>query len=124
MNMMQSGARWLAGQLARHASHSAAYLRGGIPIALVPATIAKNTYEVTDVETGVITNVIAFDFTIRRKLLKTVEGDQIEPREGDQIRITLNSLLMNFEVLPLPDRPCSEWADSSGILLIVHTKEV
>lgn len=122
-NMLQRGAAWLAGQLHQHASHSAAYLRGGVPVALVPATVAKNTYQVTDIETGVVTNVIAFDFTIRRKLLKTVEGSQIEPREGDQIRITLNSLTMTYEVLPVGDRQCWEWADTSGILVLIHTKE-
>jgi hypothetical protein len=123
-NTLQRGAAWLAGQLQQHASRPAMYLRGGIVIALVPATVAKNTYQVTDIETGVVTNVIAFDFTIRRKMLKTAAGTQIEPREGDQIRITLNSTPMTYEVLPVADRQCWEWADTSGIMITVHTKEV
>ena len=53
-----------------------------------------------------------------------IAGSPIKPRSGDRIKEKLNGEPIEFEVLPIGKLPCSEWLDTSGVLLLVHTKKV
>jgi len=113
----------MAHSLQRLAGVEGVYARGddeSEPIVGVPI---QHEYEVIDDETGLPTRVISYDWTfITAELL--IADELITPRKGDRWKPTIEGTEEIFEVLPIGKRPCFERADSSGVLLVVHTKKV
>jgi hypothetical protein len=99
------------------------YVRGddeSDPITGVPV---QHEYEVIDDETGLPTMVLHYDWTfVAAELL--IAAQPITPRKGDRWKPTVEGTEETYEVLPIGKRPCFERADTSGVLLLVHTKKV
>lgn len=91
--------------------------RGAAPLSLT-MTGSHQTYEVTD-EEGITSTSMVRDY-----LFAMADMTVGEPRPGDVIRETISGEDQTFEVLPLGDRPCWEWADSERMMAKVHTKRV
>ena len=70
-----------------------------------------------------MTVVKSYDYTITAALL-VLDGKVIEPREGDLIVETIAGAERTHEVVMLGDKPCFEWLDTGGILLLVHTQRI
>lgn len=81
------------------------------------ATPQQVTYQVPTGDGG-LTLVEAWDWTI------TASELGFDPVEGDEITETLNSVERIYETLSIGDKPCFEWLDTAGILIVVHTKRV
>lgn len=116
-NLMQRGASWLGARMKTAAGRSVVIRQGGkAPVTGITATISLNDYEVVD-EHEIKTVVHAHDWTFVVADLGTFQfrsGDEIEDVDTEE----------KYEAMPIDKRPCAERLDSSGILLVVHTKRV
>lgn len=117
---MQDAVDWFADQLQDVAGREIVYIRGSTETAPFVASVASTSYEVAD-DMGVLTSFAAFDWTIRAANI-VLNNVLREPRLGDYIRETLNGVEVRYEVLPIGSMPCFSWLDTSGALLLVHTK--
>lgn len=120
--LMQRGATWLGARLKTAAGRSFVLTRGAASTAAFTAAVASCEYEEMG-DDGLQTSVRYDDLTIVAADV-VVSGSQVEPRDGDVLAETLNGVVIQYEVLPLQKRPAVEWLDSSGILLLVHTKRI
>lgn len=121
-NLMQDGATWLGNRLKWHAGRTVTYRRSQGTVSLV-GCVTMNEYEVPNLD-GLSTEVQSYDWTITAADL-VIHGVQVTPQVGDQITETLNGTERIWEVLPVSqDKPCYEWLDTSGLLLLIHTKQV
>ena len=121
-NLLQDAAVWLGDRLKDSAGRQVTYARGAGESEPITGTVVQHQYEVVEND-GSITLILAYDWTFTAGDL-VVAGNPIKPRSGDRIKVTLNGEAFEFEVLPIGKMPCSEWLDTSGILLLVHTKKV
>ena len=121
-NLLQYAAVWLGDRLKESAGRQVSYARGVQQSDPITGTVVQHQYEVVESD-GSVTLVLAYDWTFTASDL-VVAGNPIKPRSGDRIKETLNGEAIEFEVLPIGKLPCSEWLDTSGILLLVHTKKV
>jgi hypothetical protein len=122
-NLLEDGARWLGRRLQESAGIAGTYARGGTESNPIVGVAAQHEYEVVDDESGLPTKVIAYDWTFTADEL-VIAGDPVTPRKGDRWKTTTNGANEVFEVVPIGKRPCFERADTSGVLLVVHTKKV
>lgn len=122
-NLLQNAAAWLGSKLQTAGGRLITYQRAGTSSGTISGVCSKVEYDVLDQNEGVITTVAFDDWMFTASELK-ISGTVITPRIGDQISETLNGNTITYEVLPIDKRPCFEFADSSGILLTVHTKRV
>ena len=113
----------MAQSLKRLAGLEGVYARGATESEPITGVPTQHQYEVVDGETGLPTSVISYDWTFTAADL-VVAGSPMKPRSGDRVKETLNGEPIEFEVLPIGKLPCSEWLDTSGVLLLVHTKKV
>lgn len=118
-NLLQTSAMKLASLLKSHAGSSVSYLRRGVPTVSFTATSRNQDYEVVTESTSTI--ITARDYTFTKADL---DAESITPREGDRISETIAGVAYMFEVLPIGNKPCAEWLDKEGVMLIVHTKKV
>ncbi len=121
-NLLQDAAVWLGDRLKESAGRQVTYARGAGESEPITGTVVQHQYEVVEND-GSITLILAYDWTFTASDV-VVAGSPIKPRAGDRIKETLNGEAIEFEVLPIGKMPCSEWLDTSGILLLVHTKKV
>lgn len=122
-NLLQDGATWLAGQFQDHAGRSVVLRRQGQAAAELTGTVVMHEYEVVDEETGIVLTVLSYDWVFPAADYK-VGGVQTPPLPYDRFEETLAGSSVAFEVMGLGKKPCSEWFDSSGIMLLVHSKKV
>ena len=121
--VLARAATGMAQSLQRLAGIEGVYVRGddeSEPIVGVPVL---HEYEVIDDQTGLPTRVISYDWTFIAAELQ-IEGEAVTPRKGDRWTPTIEGAEETYEVLPIGKRPCFERADSSGVLLLIHTKKV
>lgn len=123
-NLLERGATWIGAKLKSEgvAGRTVRYVRRGRSIANLQCSVAMQDYEVLQ-EDGSLTLVKSFDYTITAALL-VLEGETIEPREGDLIVETIAGAERTFEVVTIGNKPCFEWQDTAGILLLVHTQRI
>lgn len=115
-NLMQSGAAWL-GERLKDAAGSVVSVKqfDAVVLADVTATRSAVPYEVANDE-GFLQEVLIHDWAIVAADLGGVvlrDGMRIADSDG-----------VEYEVLPVGKRPAVEPMDTSGILLMVHTKKV
>ena len=79
----------------------------------------RQQYDLLDNE-GFATSLHSWDW----RFLASDLPDSFEFREGGIIRETIDGVHSLYEVMPLGDRKCWEPADSSGVQIVVHTKQV
>lgn len=104
------------------AGESAVYTRGPMSSSPITAVSDVQTYEVLD-QQGIPISLLSYDFLFTTTDI-VIDSAQIEPRSGDRIATTLNGIPCVFEVMPLGTKPCAEWAEPDGIMLVVHTKKL
>ena len=113
----------MAQSLQRLAGVQGVYVRGEAESEPITGVPVQHEYEVIDDETGLPTKVISYDWTfITSELL--IADELVTPRKGDRWRPEIEGVDEIYEVLPIGKRPCFERADSSGVLLLVHTKKI
>lgn len=123
-NLLQRGAAFLAdkaGNLAV-AGRTVRYSRGPLSSEDINAVCTERRDEAVD-EQGLITTLVNYDWTFTTTEMD-IRGEQIEPRAGDRITETLDGTEYVYEVMPLPNKKTHEWADTSGIMTVVHTKRI
>lgn len=118
-NLLQNGAAWLGTQMKSAAGRTVKIRQGENIYDAVTAWHATVDYQVLDSE-GFATSLQSIDWRFVAEDLP----DGFAFREGDIIEETVGDDVRFFEAMPLGNQPCSEDADSSGVLLIVHTKRV
>ncbi len=122
-NFMQDSAAWLGQQLKETAGRVGVYTQGGASSDSITASPAEFRQEVLDSD-GLGTGVFVYGWLFVVTDL-VINGNQIEPRNGDRFEETLVSVDVAWEAMPPgPQQSCSKWADSSGTLLIVWFKKV
>jgi hypothetical protein len=113
-DLVDKGARWLAGHRAVSLIRPVVYHpRGGSP-APVNATIGRTEVD-TVTATGVVERVESRDFIIGSEF-------SIDPARGDRIIESDGTTQWTYEVLALPGRSNWQWADASRTARRVHTK--
>jgi hypothetical protein len=115
MTRLSRGAAWLMDKLQASAGVAITYARNDVQSDPIIAVVSQTSYEVVDERSGLMTSVQSWDWTIKAADLT------VTPWKGDRI---ITTSLGTFEVLPLGKLPCFEWLDSSGLLLLVHTKRI
>jgi hypothetical protein len=121
-NMLQSGAVWLGQQLKAHAGRTVKIEQGAQVINNVLCSAGTFEHEITD-EDGFSTKFLAFDWTFTAADL-VANGAPITLRKGAIVTEVLNGVEAKYEALPLGTKPALELLDSSGILLVLHTKQI
>ena len=121
-NLMQRGASFLGSKLQTAAGRTVTIRQQQRVSAPITGWVASHQYQEVGGD-GSVTVVVIDDWTFVSSDV-VIGGEQIEPREGCEIVETLDGFENKYEVLPVQNRPCTEWLDTSGILLLVHSKRV
>lgn len=122
-NLLQAGATWLAGQLQAHAGKSVCLQRLGQAPTQLTGTVILRQYDVVDEESGLVFTLLSYDWVFSASDYQ-VGGVQVSPLPYDRLEETLAGSSRAFEVMGLGKKPCWEWFDSSGVMLLVHSKKV
>ncbi len=114
----------MARTLKQVAGRTGAYVRSSsVSIYSITATPAEMRQEVLDTA-GLGTGVFVYGLLFTAADL-TVGGVRLEPRSGDRFEETYQLADIAWEAMPPgPKQPVFEWADASGILLMVWFKKV
>lgn len=120
-DLLQTGAAFLANQLARHAAQQVVYQRGTDSVTL-PATLGRTEYEQAD-ESGFVTRFESRDYLVRAGGL-VLAGTPILPEPGDRILETVGGQTFVYEVAALPSGAHFKFSDPYRQLLRIHTKQV
>lgn len=121
-NLLTRGMTLLASKLGDAAGESVTITRGATTSAAITAVPELQDYEVMDAN-GMLTNVRSEDwlFTTADMVLG---ASAWVPKSGDRIAVTLGGAACVFEVVPIGNKPCHEWADDTGVMTVVHSKKV
>ena len=122
-NLLQDGATWLAEQLQTHAGRDVVLRRQGQVSTELTGTVVLHEYDVVDDQTGVVFTVLSYDWVFTASEYR-LGGVAVAPLPYDRLEETLAGSSIAFEVMGLGKKPCWEWFDSSGIMLLVHSKKV
>jgi hypothetical protein len=122
-NLLQEAAAWLGQALQGPAGIEGVYVRGATQTGPIVGVPTQHEYEVVDDETQLPTKVVAYDWTFLAADL-VIGGAPITPRKGDRWKPVVSGVEETYEVLPLGKRPAGERLDTSGVLILVHTKRV
>jgi len=117
-NVLQKGAQWLSDQLKQCAGRMVTISDGINTVFNVTATMALADYETLDDE-GFPLTVRSFDWVIAAADI----GD-VAIRAGTRISESIIGGSNTYEITPLSNRPAAEDNDTSGIMLLVHSKRV
>jgi len=112
VDLLSTGAAWLAGVLKTHASQEVEYRRGAVTF-LVQATFAITQRELNDAD-GFTVATFVTDFLIAYADL----GE--DPVCGDIIVANGEK----FELLELGDQGCWRWTDGHRNMVRIHTKDI
>lgn len=117
--MLQNGMATLGSLLQNHAGRTVTLTQGGTVITDLQAPVSMEEHDVVDDE-GFLTKAASIDWTI-----VVADLDGLELRAGAIISERVGCVTKNYEAMPLGrDRPCVEPKDNSGVMIILHTKEV
>jgi hypothetical protein len=114
-NLLQTGAAWLGEQMRAHAGRVVTVQQGATTINGLTAWHQAHTHTIIS-EEGLATQVRTWDW----RFVAADLPDGFEFRAGAEIK----DGGARYEVVPLGSGPCAEPADSSGVLLTVHTQRV
>jgi hypothetical protein len=114
-NVLQLGAQWLGDSLKQAAGRVVSVTDGANTVHGVTATLALAEYETLDDEAFPIT-VRSFDW-----VFEAADVEAVALRAGTRITDDTGAI---YEVAPMSTRPAVEDNDTSGIMLLVHSKRV
>jgi len=121
-DLLDDGLAWLAEQLKAHASQTVVYRRGANEVT-VQATVGRTLLKFDDGYGGVRMEWTDRDFLIAADDL-VLGGEKTLPQRGDQVRETVDSQTLVYEVLAPGSEPEWRWSDPHRRLLRIHTKQV
>jgi hypothetical protein len=114
--MLQEGMNWLESQRKTHLTVPVIYRRGGEASLVIPATVGKTVFKVTD-DYGRYQHIESRDYLISAADL-VLNNTQILPEPGDEI--IENGFI--YEVMAPNNEPEWRYSDSSRQSLRIHTK--
>jgi len=120
-NLLKTGSEWLADKRKAFAASTVTYSHGGFSVE-VEATIGTTRFDVETEGVGVQT-LQSRDFLIFAADL-VLEGVEVPPARGAQIRETVGSKTFVFEVMAPGQEPPWRYSDSFRKTLRIHTKHV
>lgn len=112
-NLMENAAAWLGVRLQSAAGRDVTLVQSGTTLSIT-AWHAMHEYEVMDSD-GLLTRVTSYDWTVAAE-----DVSSITLRPG----ATITDGALVYEAMGIGKRPCVEKLDSSGVLLLLHTKRV
>lgn len=117
-NLMQRGADWLGKRLKTSAGRTVTIRRRGTIVGTgITAWVAFQDYQIAD-ESNIVTSTPVYDWTFAAADLA------IDLRDGDRIAEDLDGVATQYEVMPIASMQSVTPLDSSGRLILVHTKKV
>lgn len=116
MDLLQTGASWLAGQLKAAAGSTVTYRRNGEEVALT-ATIGRSTFESAN-QSGVIENWESRDY-----LIPAADLQFGEPQRGDVLVEEIGGDVFEFEVSAPRGVPVHHY-DAFRQIVRIHTKAI
>jgi hypothetical protein len=122
-NWMQDGAAWLGDRLQETAGRTITIQQGTRLTESFTATLTTHEHEIID-EHGILLKVLSYDWTIVAEDLTAAGLEATELRTGAIIKETLFGVDYEYEIMPLGQKPAVERLDTSGILLMAHTKQI
>ena len=120
-DLLDRGSAFLDDQRHKHMSRTVVYQRGA-EAKEVLATIGKTEFEQAD-DAGLIHRVESRDFLVRTADLDLGAGP-ILPRAGDQVRETVGTQVIVYEVNAPGGQPPFRYSDPYRRVLRVHTKHI
>ena len=121
-DLLEQGAAWLDGQRHSHLTRTVTYQRGAFSVQ-VQATVGQTVFRIDDGYGGSV-RVVQRDYLIRGEDL-ILEGDEVLPQRGDQIRETQGGKVLVHEVMgPGGSEPDWRYSDPQRRTLRIHTKHV
>ena len=120
-DMLDRGAAFLDAQRHQHLTKSVVYRRGTDEKEVL-ATIGKTEFEQAD-DSGLIHRVESRDFLVRTADLDVGAG-LILPRAGDQVRETVGTSVLVYEVNAPGGQPPFRYSDPYRRVLRIHTKHI
>lgn len=119
-DLLAQSAEWLDSQRHKHCTTAVRYRRGSHEVEL-SATIGRTVFRHENAY-GTVTHHVSRDFLIRAADL-ILDGQQTEPREGDEVlEIGPAQLRVHQVMSPTPDDPAWRYSDPQRITLRIHTK--
>jgi hypothetical protein len=124
VNLLESGAQWLADQMEENVSSEIVYARGSQECTL-NASLGRTQFEVTD-QAGMLQNVDSHDFILRTSEM-FFDDEQFIPKAYDTIRITRGGVTHGYTVVQYGSMIDTKeqfyrWCDPFGKQLRVHTR--
>lgn len=124
MNILETGAQWLADQMEASVSSDVVYARGSQEY-ILNASLGRTQFEVTD-QVGMLQNVDSHDFIMRSSEM-LFDDEQFTPKAHDVIRVTRGGVVHQYTVLQYGNTLNSpnqvyRWCDPYGKQIRVHTK--
>ena len=120
MNLLQSGANWLAGQAVASFSVAVTYVRGTVAVPLQAVAGAK-LYRTTDRNGVTRTERVQRDWILEATDIASIGL----PQRGDQVRFVNGGNTEIYEVVSLDASETTyQNIDNLGVMLRVHTKYV
>ena len=124
MNLLETGAQWLADQMEENVSSSVVYARGSLQCSL-DASFGKTQFEVSD-QAGMLHNIDSHDFILRSANM-LFDGDIFVPKEFDEIHVVRGGATHRYVVAKYGSMIDSteqvyRWCDPYGKQLRVHTR--
>jgi len=116
VNMLASGASWLAGQLKTAAGSTVVYVRGNHAVE-VTATIGSSAFEAAN-QSGVVERWESRDF-----LIATSDLPFGDPVQGDKIVEQINGVSVTYAVSTPRGVPPWHYADGFRLIVRVHTTQ-
>ena len=116
MNMLASGASWLAAQLKTAAGSTVVYVRGSHAVE-VTATIGSSAFESAN-QSGVVERWESRDF-----LIATSDLPFGDPVQGDKIVEQINGVSVTYAVSTPRGVPPWHYADGFRLIVRVHTTQ-
>ncbi len=120
MNAFADAAAGLASSLRSVAGDSVVYSRAGVDSDPIVGVVDLQDYEAID-SSGLMTAIVSHDWMFRPTDM-VIDAEVVEPRSGDLITRASDGAV--FEVMPLPGKPVSEFADPDCVMLVVHSKKL
>lgn len=116
-DLLQTGATWLASQLASHAAQTVTYRRGSrsVSVAATKAPVRR----LTDDQFGVL-DIHECDWLIKAESL-VLGGSTVEPERGDEITESSGA---KWQVLPIDGEQQARPSDPFAKLWRIHAKRI
>tara|TARA_Y100000034_G_scaffold95601_1_gene116183 strand:+ start:445 stop:816 length:372 start_codon:yes stop_codon:yes gene_type:complete len=119
-NRLEDRTDRLTERLQDEAGRSVDYQQGITTVSAVVATPVDEFHEIFN-EDGISTRVQFRSWIVEASDLSAID----EPRPGDRITDTIDSVEYIFEVQPIDEkRPCVEWFDTSRKMFLIHSIRV